>query len=114
MGSGRISSQFGTRVDPINGTHKHHKGLDIAAPTGTPIKAMRAGTVTYAGPRGSYGNLVIIDHGNGLETRYAHCDSISISKGAVVQAGAPIATVGSTGRSTGPHLHLGVRKNDKA
>lgn len=111
---GRISSRFGHRVDPIDGHHAHHKGVDIAAKEGTTIKAMREGTVTFSGTKGGYGNVVIIDHGNGLESRYAHCAQLDIRVGQRVIAGSPIATVGSTGRSTGPHLHFEVRKDGEA
>ena len=111
---GRISSRFGLRTDPIHGKHKHHAGLDIAAKTGTPIKAVQAGTVTFSGDRGGYGKMVIIDHGNGLESRYAHCSALNVEKGQFVFAGSEIAAVGSTGRSTGPHLHLEVRQDGKA
>ena len=111
---GRISSRFGMRVDPIHGKHKHHSGLDVAAATGTPIKAVQAGTVTFSGNRGGYGKVVIIDHGNGLESRYAHCSALNVEKGQFVFAGTEIAEVGSTGRSTGPHLHLEIRQDGKA
>jgi murein DD-endopeptidase MepM/ murein hydrolase activator NlpD len=111
---GRISSRFGHRIDPLDGHEAHHKGLDIAATEGTPIKAMRSGTVTFSGTRGGYGKVVIIDHGNGLESRYAHCAHLDVRVGQHISAGAPIATVGSTGRSTGAHLHLEVRKNGTA
>ena len=111
---GRISSRFGHRIDPIDGHHAHHKGLDIAATEGTTIKAMRAGTVTFSGTQGGYGKVVIVDHGDGLESRYAHCAQLDVRVGQRVIAGSPIATVGSTGRSTGPHLHLEVRKDGVA
>ena len=111
---GRISSRFGHRIDPIDGHHAHHKGLDIAAKEGTTIKAMRAGTVTFSGTQGGYGKVVIVDHGDGLESRYAHCSQLDVRVGQRVIAGSPIATVGSTGRSTGPHLHLEVRKDGVA
>ena len=111
---GRISSRFGHRIDPIDGHHAHHKGLDIAAAEGTTIKAMQEGTVTFSGTKGGYGNVVIVDHGNGLETRYAHCAQLDVRVGQRVVAGSPIATVGSTGRSTGPHLHFEVRKDGEA
>jgi len=111
---GRVSSEFGARRDPIAGTHRHHNGLDIAAPEGTDIRAVRDGVVSFSGERGSYGNLVIIDHGDGLETRYAHCSELRVREGERVQAGDSIAAVGSTGRSTGPHLHLEARQNGEA
>lgn len=108
---GRVSSGFGKRIDPLSHVHRDHHGVDIAAKRGSSIRAARAGQVTFAGPRGGYGNLVIIDHGDGVETRYAHCDRILVRKGDVVGADAGIATVGSTGRSTGPHLHFEVRED---
>ena len=107
---GRVSSVFGKRKDPINGSHRHHNGLDIAAPEGTAIQSVRDGVVSFSGDRGGYGNLVIVDHGDGLETRYAHCAELRVEEGQRVQSGDTIATVGSTGRSTGPHLHLEARK----
>lgn len=111
---GRVSSVFGSRRDPIEGSHRHHNGLDIAAPEGTAIHSVRDGVVSFSGERGSYGNLVIVDHGDGLETRYAHCAELRVEEGQRVQAGDTLATVGSTGRSTGPHLHLEARKEGEA
>jgi len=102
---GRITSLFGIR----NG--RPHEGLDIAARTGTPIRAACSGRVTFAGGMGTYGLTVIINHGAGLTTRYAHCSKILVSEGDWVEAGQVIARVGNTGRSTGPHLHLEVRLN---
>ena len=110
---GRISSRYGMRFHPIHRTQKFHGGLDIAAPTGTPIKAAFDGTVTFAGRRGGYGNLVEIKHTDGRTTRYAHANTIGVEVGAEVKAGDVIATVGSTGKSTGPHLHFEVRENGK-
>ena len=107
--SGKLSSRFGIR----NGSR--HSGLDIAAPTGTPIYAAASGTVVAAGNSGSgYGNLVIISHGNGVQTYYAHCSAIYVSAGATITQGQHIAAIGSTGRSTGPHLHFEVRLNGVA
>ena len=103
--SGTITSRFGRRS---RGTHT---GLDIATSKGTPVGAAAAGTVTFAGPKGTYGNLVVIDHGNGVQTYYAHCSTINCSAGQYVSQGQIISTVGSTGNSTGPHLHLEVRIN---
>ena len=111
---GRVSSDFGPRVHPVTGARKQHNGLDIAAPTGTPIQAPAAGTVTFAGMRGGYGYLTIIDHGDGTETRYAHQDRLSVSTGDRVDQGQIIGTVGSTGMSTGPHLHFEVRRDGEA
>ena len=106
--SGTITSRFGLRG---RGTHT---GLDIANNVGTPIKAAAAGTVTYSGWKGSYGNLVIISHGNGVQTYYAHCNSLYVTAGQYVSQGQTISTVGSTGNSTGPHLHLEIRVNGVA
>ena len=108
--TGTITSRFGYRRSG------YHKGLDIAVETGTPIEAAAAGEVTFAGYKGLFGNLVIISHGNGVETYYAHCSKIYVSAGDHVEVGDVIAAVGSTGNSTGPHLHLeiwvdGVLKN---
>jgi len=108
---GRISSRFGERRDPIHGRHRHHSGVDIAAGRGTPIPAAAAGTVVFAGRRGGYGNLVEIEHADGRRTRYAHTDRILVAAGDRVEDGQTIASVGSTGRSTGPHLHFEVREN---
>ena len=105
--TGRISSRFGA----TNGRDHSHKGIDIAASTGTPIYAVAEGTVTRAGWANGYGNLVVISHGNGIETYYGHCSKLYVKTGQKVEAGDHIASVGSTGRSTGPHLHLEIRKN---
>jgi len=111
---GRVSSRFGKRLDPLTHKHRDHHGVDIAAARGSSIRAARPGQVTFAGRQGGYGNLVIIDHGNGMETRYAHCDRILVREGDTIQGDTAIATVGSTGRSTGPHLHFEVRKDGSA
>jgi len=111
---GKLTSHFGHRADPFTKAHKMHNGVDIAAPMGSPIQAARAGVVTYSGDRGGYGNVVIIDHGDGNETRYAHCERLDVQPGQRVAAGEVIATVGSTGRSTGPHLHFELRQNGQA
>ncbi len=108
----RLTSGFGVRKDPIDGTQRTHHGIDLGAPTGTPIHASGEGRVVYAGPRGGYGNLVVIDHGNGFKTRYAHCDTVQVEVGQAVKSGDEIAAVGNTGRSTGPHLHFEVRHDD--
>jgi len=107
--AGVVTSRFATKSSFRTSSHK---GLDIGAPIGTKIVAAAAGTVTYSGYNsGGYGNLVIINHGNGIETYYAHCNTLSVSYGSHVSQGQKIATVGNTGRSTGPHLHLEVRVN---
>ena len=107
--SGVITSRFGSN-DSVR-SHAH-SGLDIAAPYGTPIKAAASGTVTFSGNAGDgFGNYVIVSHGNGVTTVYAHCSSLLVSSGQTVSQGQVIARVGSTGNSTGNHLHLEVRKN---
>jgi murein DD-endopeptidase MepM/ murein hydrolase activator NlpD len=111
---GGKSSGFGSRKDPIEGDTRFHAGVDIAAKTGTQVYAAGPGKVTFAGVAGGYGNLVMVDHGGGLQTRYAHLSEIDVKVGEVVQPGAPVGKVGSTGRSTGPHLHFEVRRDGVA
>ena len=100
---GRVSSEYGSRWG------RTHHGIDIAASTGTPIYAVRDGKVTFSGTNGNYGKMIKIDHGGGIETRYAHCSVLKVSSGTSVKKGQLIALVGSTGNSTGPHLHFEVR-----
>ena len=107
--SGPIVSRFGMRSDPFTGQPRMHNGIDIDAPMGAPILATEAGTVTFAGERGGFGQLVIVDHGNGVETYYAHQSRIDVAVGDPVLAGQQLGAIGSTGRSTGPHLHFEVR-----
>lgn len=108
---GWISSPFGPRIDPLTGRPSFHPGIDIADAKGVPIHAMAAGIVTYAGVDGGYGMLVRIADGNGRTTYYGHTSKILVSVGQLVRKGQRIALVGSTGRSTGPHLHFEVRQN---
>jgi len=108
---GHISSHFGRRTDPIHGQTRDHHGVDIAAPEGTPIRAWRSGEVVFAGDRGGYGNLIILRHADGSETRYAHCRDMKVRKGEVIGAGQTIGSVGQTGRATGPHLHFELRRD---
>jgi murein DD-endopeptidase MepM/ murein hydrolase activator NlpD len=108
---GRVSSRFGMRVHPITGQQRMHSGMDIAAPTGTPVRAAAGGVVSFAGSRGGYGNTVIVDHPDGTQTLYAHKHTLGVQVGESVRAGQTIGTVGSTGQSTGPHLHFEVRRN---
>ncbi|WP_234041635.1 M23 family metallopeptidase [Erythrobacter aureus] len=110
----QMTSGFGMRADPFHGRAKKHSGVDLAKPTGTPIYATANGHVGRAGMVGSYGNLVEINHGNGYQTRYAHMHRIFVRSGQYVQRGTKIGEVGSTGRSTGPHLHYEVRYEGKA
>jgi murein DD-endopeptidase MepM/ murein hydrolase activator NlpD len=105
-----VSSGFGTRVHPILGEVRMHTGIDYAVGTGFPIKAAGAGIVVWAGPRGGYGNAVIIDHRNGLATLYAHQSRVNVTLGQKVTAGQVVGFVGQTGMSTGPHLHYEVRE----
>ena len=115
IGSGwesRVTSEFGNRIDPITGQRKGHTGMDLAVPTGTPIRAALPGAVTVSKYNaGGYGYYVCIDHGNGLVTLYGHCSKLLARVGQTVQTGDIIALSGSTGRSTGPHLHFEVRVN---
>lgn len=111
---GYVSSSFGRRSDPITGRIAMHTGTDFSAPRGTPIFAVGAGVVTFSGRNGAYGNMVEISHGDGYKTRYAHAHELKVEKGDLVSKGQQIATVGSTGRSTGPHLHFEVYRNGMA
>jgi murein DD-endopeptidase MepM/ murein hydrolase activator NlpD len=111
--SEEISSSFGYRSDPFTGEQRFHAGLDFRAPEGTPVYASGSGVVEVAGLGGGYGNLVIVDHGNGLKTRYGHLSAFRVSQGQPVSPGTLIGLVGSTGRSTGPHLHYETRVQDE-
>lgn len=113
-GNFRQSSGYGNRRDPFTGNRAFHSGLDFAAPTGTTVLSAAHGVVSYVGERSGYGKVVEVDHGNGLISRYAHLSAYIAQKGQRVITGTPIAKVGSTGRSTGPHLHFEVRRNDSA
>jgi murein DD-endopeptidase MepM/ murein hydrolase activator NlpD len=108
----RISSGYGNRTDPFTKRRAFHAGLDMPAPTGTMVLSVGKGEVTYAGTKSGYGILVEVTHGNGVVTRYGHLSATLVKVGQVVQTGTPIAKVGSTGRSTGPHLHCEVRRNN--
>ena len=108
-----ISSYYGYRVSPINGVKDYHMGIDIGLPTGTEILAAQNGTVTFSGDLGGYGYVVVIEDGDGLVTKYAHCDTLLVSAGQTVAVGDVIATVGNTGSSTGPHLHFEIIKNGR-
>ena len=108
---GFLTSRFGPRASPISGRRDFHTGLDISARAGTPIVAPARGTVSFAGRDGAYGNMVHIQHGAGLGTRYAHMQRSVVKEGQIVRRGAIIGYVGNTGRSTGPHLHYEVLLN---
>jgi murein DD-endopeptidase MepM/ murein hydrolase activator NlpD len=105
------SSNFGVRIDPFSGQSSFHEGLDFPAATGTPIVAAASGKVVYTGWHPQYGKILEIDHGNGLVSRYAHVSQFAAAEGDLVVRGQRVASVGSTGRSTGPHLHFEVRLN---
>ncbi len=108
---GYLTSRFGMRQSPFSGKRIMHKGLDIAASTGTPIHAPGKGVVVFSGPDGAYGNSVVVQHGSGITTHYAHMHRIAVKEGQVLKRGEMIGSVGNTGRSTGPHLHYEVRLN---
>ncbi|TDP26856.1 LysM peptidoglycan-binding domain-containing protein [Halanaerobium congolense] len=110
--NGRITSNFGWRNHPIKKTRLFHNGLDIAVPSGTPVKAA-AGEVVHSGWMNGFGYTVIVDHGRGVETLYAHNSKVSVAKGSMVNKGQQVALSGNTGLSTGPHLHFGVLQNEK-
>lgn len=108
---GRITSTFGHRENPFGGANvETHKGLDIAAPFGSAVKSMAKGTVEFAGRRGGFGNCIMIKHGNGFETLYGHLSQILVKVGQEINIGEQIGKVGSTGRSTGPHLHYEIHR----
>ena len=109
--SRHITSNFGYRTDPLNGGPAFHSGLDFKGPTGAPVYAAARGKIAFVGRHAGYGNSIVIDHGNGLRTRYAHMSAFRARSGDSVRPGQVIGAVGSTGRSTGPHLHFEVRLN---
>lgn len=106
-----ISSAFGWRADPLHGHRKFHNGTDIKLAYGEEVRSAAAGVVTFAGEQPGYGLVVKVDHGDGLETRYAHLSSTDVRPGMAIEAGTPIARSGNSGRTTGPHLHFEVRKD---
>jgi murein DD-endopeptidase MepM/ murein hydrolase activator NlpD len=108
---GYISSYYGERMDPFDGEEAFHRGVDFAADAGADVLAVATGIVTWAGPRAGYGVLVEVSHGNGYVTRYAHSSRVLVRVGETVERGQAVAAVGSTGRSTGPHVHFEVLRN---
>jgi len=112
--AGAITSRFGVRRSVLGSGSSYHHGLDLGAPYGSAVLAMGSGVVTFAGKNGNYGNLVEIDHGNGFVTRYGHNSENLVSAGVAVKRGQMIARVGSSGRSTGPHVHVEVHSHGKA
>ena len=111
---GRITSKYGYRIDPFSRRYEFHRGIDLKAPKGTPVRATAEGRVIFAGWKYGYGRTVIIRHAYGYKTVYAHLHRLKVKKGAWVKAGDVIGFVGSTGRSTGSHLHYEVRKRGKS
>ncbi|MGI6681235.1 MAG: M23 family metallopeptidase [Bdellovibrionota bacterium] len=109
--SARLSSNYGLRIHPIKKYSSSHRGIDLAAPMDSPIRAAQKGIVVFADRYAGYGNLVVIRHKDGLTTHYGHCSTLLVEPGTFVRAGAIIARIGSTGTSTGPHLHFETRKN---
>ena len=111
---GRLSSGFGWRTDPFSGQRQWHSGIDLAASRGEPVRACWDGEVVFAGEKGGYGKLVVLEHAGGWRSSYAHSDNISVEPGDLVEAGRVIARVGNTGRSTGPHLHFELQQGEQA
>ncbi len=109
--SGWTTSRFGYRTSPFTDRREFHKGYDIANRLGTPISATADGVVSFTGPKGTLGNMVIVDHGHGMVTRFGHCHKILVKRGDAVKRGDTIALMGNTGRSTGPHVHYEVHFN---
>ncbi|MGH8426843.1 MAG: peptidoglycan DD-metalloendopeptidase family protein [Gammaproteobacteria bacterium] len=110
---GYVSSPFGWRTDPFTGEREFHEGIDLAGPMGDSVHAIASGIVTWAGPRDGYGKLVVVNDGGGYSTYYAHSEKVLVKVGQIVRRGDPIALLGSTGRSTGPHVHLEVHYKGK-
>jgi murein DD-endopeptidase MepM/ murein hydrolase activator NlpD len=111
---GALNSGFGTRPSPWTGTPEFHAGLDLAAAPGTPVKATAPGTVRFAGVASGYGTSVVLEHGHGIESKYGHLQTISVTRGQRVERGQPIGLSGNTGRSTAPHLHYEVLVDGRA
>lgn len=113
VAKGYVSSNFGMRKDPFNGKRRKHKGIDIAGPKGTAVMSIAAGRVVHSGRKGGYGLMVEVQHENNLTSRYAHLSAVLVKEGGQVSQGDLIGRIGSSGRSTGPHLHLEVLKDKK-
>jgi murein DD-endopeptidase MepM/ murein hydrolase activator NlpD len=113
VANGFISSYFGERADPFDGRDAFHKGVDFAGTIGSSVTSVAAGVVTWAGERAGYGKLIEINHGDGFVTRYAHNERTLVTVGQTVKRGEPVALMGSTGRSTGPHVHFEVLRNGR-
>jgi len=108
------SSDYGVRRHPIKKIRQHHDGIDLAAPQGSQIRAIAEGQVIYSDPHGGYGKMIVVQHASGLTSHYGHCETLKVPIGAHVRAGDILGTVGSTGLSTGPHLHFEIRLNGAA
>ena len=113
LDGGWVSSRFGHRIDPISGQPAWHHGVDFSGRPGSDVTAVAGGVVTFAGTSGAYGQMVEIEHGEGISTRYAHHESLRVEPGEIVKKGQSIASLGSTGRSTGPHVHFEVLKDGR-
>ena len=113
LDTARVTSRFDYRVNPVTGRYVFHTGMDLGAAQGSNIYAMKGGTITRAAYDSGYGNFVVIEHDNGIRTLYAHCSKLKVKAGESVKKGQVIALVGSTGNSTGPHLHLEFRKDNQ-
>ena len=113
VASSFVTSSYGYRADPFGRGGQFHKGIDFDARTGDPVMTVADGVVSYSGVRGGYGNVVEVDHGNGYVTRYAHNSRLTVKAGDLVRAGEQVAKAGSTGRSTGAHVHFEVWENGR-
>ena len=113
LDGGWISSRYGSRIDPISGQPAWHQGVDFSGRPGSDVKAVAGGVVTFVGTSGAYGQMVEIEHGEGISTRYAHHDSVQVEPGDIVKKGQTIARLGSTGRTTGPHVHFEVLRDGR-
>jgi murein DD-endopeptidase MepM/ murein hydrolase activator NlpD len=114
LSSGRVTSRFGMRFDPLIGRRRMHSGVDLAAAEGTPVTAPQDGIVSFSNWSGGYGLLVAVEHASGVQTRFGHLSRVTVRPGQLVRQGQVLGLVGSTGRSTGPHLHYEVRHRGRA